>query len=357
MSVEEKTSVIKDKINLCLDFLKYSTELLSSDNTLFDDLYGLKNRLNRSEIENNLYIQDDILNRFDKILNKIEKIDANFSRNPDGTFDTQFIDNSQQDIFNNLFDELYSMVSSVHKVIDSFLNIVDQKKENEKIRSEYKKSSDENIILKSENKLLLNTVSNKKVTDLYAGVESECKKYFRRYRFLFLFSIFMTLLLAIAFDPLKGVSANFVDMINAFFRFDHKSEITEGEKLVFNFNILKFILFKISIVLVGVTLTTYFLKLSVYYQGKFEQAKQTRLELEAFPDYISLVSKETAEELRKDLALKYFGKELDKSYNEKIGNLIQDQVSSSVDLVKATAEIIKSANPASKNSESEKKVS
>lgn len=355
MSVEEKTSVIKDKINLCLDFLKYSLEFLNNESALSNDLYGLKNRLNRNEIENNLYIQDDISNRFDKILIEIEKIETDFQRHPEGHFIFEFMDNSQQDRFYKVFEELESLVSNVHKVIDSYLNIVTQKKENEKIRSEHKKASDENITLKGENKLLLNTVSNKKVTDLYAGVEADCKRYFRRYRFLFLFSIFMTLFFAIAFDPLKGVSANFVDMINAFFRFDHKSDITKGDKLVFNLNILKFIFFKISIVLVGITLTTYFLKLSVYYQGKFEQAKQTRLELEAFPDYISLVSKETAEELRKELALKYFGKELDKSYNEKIGNLIQDQVSSSVDLVKATAEIIKSINPAIKNADSEKK--
>ncbi|CAM4229780.1 hypothetical protein [Acinetobacter pragensis] len=356
MSSDENISVINDKINTCIDFLNNCAEFFNNDSTLLNMVYTLKNNINNHELKSNLFLQDYLIIKLDEIIIEIDSIESeDFDRHHDNKFSTEFYSSNDYDRFNKFFDNFRLFVDRNNKRLESYYSMVLQKKENDRIRNDNINLLNDNKKLKEENIVLSNTVSNKKVTDLYDDVEAENKKYFRLYRFLFLASIFMTLFFAISYDPLKSLYMNYLEITNTFFKVNSPVNLANGQALNFNDKVLKYILFKISIIVVGITLTTYFLKLSIYYQNKYEQAKQTKLELEAFPDYISLVTKETAEELRKELALKYFGKELDRTYNEKIGNLVQEQMSSSIDLVKATAEIIKSANPVSKSSNSEKK--
>lgn len=356
MNSDEKIGVINEKINTCIDFLNNCSEVFNNDSTLLNIVYTLKNNINNQELKSNIFLQDYLVSKLDEVIVDIDSIESeDFHRHPDNKFSSEYYSSNDYDRFNNFSDNLRSFVVLSNKRLESFYSMVVQKKENDKIRNDNVDLINDNNKLKEENAVLSNSVSNKKVTELYTNVEIENKKYFRLYRFLFLASIFMTLFFALSYDPLKSLYMNYLEITNNFFKVNPPISMDSGKELIFNDKVLKFILFKISIIVVGITLTTYFLKLSIYYQNKYEQAKQTKLELEAFPDYILLVSKETAEELRKELALKYFGKELDRTYNEKIGNLVQEQMSTNIDLVKATAEIIKSANPVSKNSDSEKK--
>lgn len=355
MSADTNIKNIKNEVNYCLDFLNNSSDFLSNGEGLFEIVHEFKDKIDNSHLKKNSFLQKFCLSSLREISLEIKAIyEGNYDRYMDGKFSSENSNNDIIDDFVKIYNKLADFVNKANRLLESFYDICNQKKENENIRSQNESLTSENNELKEDKENLLNIVSNKKVTELYAEVEKENKKYYMLNRFLFFVSIFMTLFFAISYDPLKSLYMNYLDISNNFFKEEVPISIVSGKALVFNSSVLKFVLFKISIIVVGITLTTYFLKLSVYYQNKYEQAKQTKLELLAFPDYISLVSKETAEELRKELALKYFGKELDKSHNEKIGNLVQEQMSSSIELVKATAEIIKSVNPVTKNSDSEK---
>lgn len=101
--------------------------------------------------------------------------------------------------------------------------------------------------------------------------------------------------------------------------------------------------FKGSLVLTSITLITYFLKQSVKYQKFADQCKQTKLELEAFPSYVANLSQEDPliTDLRKELAMKYFGRDVDNKSNDETSNILQDQMKNTTEMVKAAMELIK----------------
>lgn len=98
---------------------------------------------------------------------------------------------------------------------------------------------------------------------------------------------------------------------------------------------------KISFILVAITLVSYFIKQSSHYQKMADQANQTRLEIQAFPSFIGGVSQEDEVSLRKELALKYFGREIDSTAHKDMSNLITDQMKSTTEMVKAVTDVIK----------------
>lgn len=105
---------------------------------------------------------------------------------------------------------------------------------------------------------------------------------------------------------------------------------------------LNFWMPKITLSLIGITLVTYFLKQSSHYQKLADQSYQTQVELQALPSFISNISNhESAELIRKELALKYFGKEIDGAPHKDLSNLITDQMKSTTELVKATTSMLK----------------
>ncbi len=192
-----------------------------------------------------------------------------------------------------------------------------------------------------------NAAKNKSAIILYEETNKDFLKLEEKYRNYFMISIFITLLIAIGYNPLFtisenvlkllcGISLNYLEVCTIFPKFD---------LYPFNSNSLIFIFFKLAVLTVGITLTTYFLRLSSFYQLKQEQAKQTKLELEAFPDYVSGMDETIANNLRQELALKYFGKEIDKTLIDKNGDLLQEQVKAGTELIKASTEMVKSVKP------------
>lgn len=101
--------------------------------------------------------------------------------------------------------------------------------------------------------------------------------------------------------------------------------------------------FKGTLVLTSVTLITYFLKQSVKYQKIADQCRQTKMELEAFPSFVASFATEDPKiiEIRRELALKYFGRELDSTTKDDTGGIIAEQMRSTTEMVKATTEAIK----------------
>ena len=87
---------------------------------------------------------------------------------------------------------------------------------------------------------------------------------------------------------------------------------------------------------------SHFLKQSSHYQKLADQSYQTQVELQALPSFIANISSiESAELIRKELALKYFGKDVDGAPHKDMSNLINDQMKSTTELVKATTNIVK----------------
>jgi hypothetical protein len=101
--------------------------------------------------------------------------------------------------------------------------------------------------------------------------------------------------------------------------------------------------FKGTLILTSVTLITYFLKQSVKYQKIADQCRQTKMELEAFPSFVASFTTEDPQiiEIRKELALKYFGRELDNKTNDETSNILQDQMKNTTEMVKAAMEVLK----------------
>lgn len=99
---------------------------------------------------------------------------------------------------------------------------------------------------------------------------------------------------------------------------------------------------KIAIIALGITLITYFLKQSLHYQRLADQNYQTQVELQAYPSFMESIPTEEAASVRKELALKYFGREIDGATHKDMSNLISDQMKSTTDMVKAATEAIKS---------------
>ncbi|WP_426456012.1 hypothetical protein ACPF64_08700 [Acinetobacter sp. KB005] len=108
--------------------------------------------------------------------------------------------------------------------------------------------------------------------------------------------------------------------------------------------IYMFIVIKILTISLTITLCSIFLRRASHAKKLKDQAYQTHVEITAFPIHVRSLEKADKDELIKELALKYFGKELDQTQNDKIGNLMKDQLTAGNELIKASAEIVKNVN-------------
>lgn len=162
-----------------------------------------------------------------------------------------------------------------------------------------------------------------KETDaIYLGLSQKYKwEYFRNNGYFFITLIIF-----------GGVSWNF----NASLK-----EISNFEKS----SLIAFIALKILFISIAITLITLFLRRSSHAKKLQDQAYQTHVEISAFPIHIRSLKDEDKDELVKELALKYFGKKLDQSQNDKIGDLLQDHIRAGTDFVRASAEMVKSVKP------------
>ncbi|MFV5507791.1 hypothetical protein [Acinetobacter sp. 197] len=114
-----------------------------------------------------------------------------------------------------------------------------------------------------------------------------------------------------------------------------------------------FLTLKIMVFIFFGILVTYYLKLASHYRRLADQAEQTHLELLAFPQYVASLDPQKTNEIKEQLALKYFGKELDSTGYQKMGDAVQEQLKTSVELVKAVS-VINSHNKISDNIEDKK---
>lgn len=163
-------------------------------------------------------------------------------------------------------------------------------------------------------KVLKNILKNLKTEDYYS---SESKRY-KKIHF-----VYMGLFLATLIGAL-GISAYSI-----------------CAKPIYFLDTFDYWFLKISFILVVITLVSYFIKQSSHHQSLADQANQTRLEIQAFPTFVTGIEKADEVAIRKELALKYFGREVDKTAHKDMSNLVSDQMKNTTEMVKAVTEVIK----------------
>lgn len=214
--------------------------------------------------------------------------------------------------------------------------------------NKYINDSKKNQELEYELSAYRNAEKNQKAQNIYNEANKRHGDKETIYRRWFVGVLIVSVLITLGYDPNFTILANLANLWNsitstvpAYNQIAYFDSLKTPVTVLHDYSFLKFIFFKIATLFVGITLSTYFLKLSNYYRSLKDQAHQTKLELEAFPDYVAGLDHEVTNRLREELALKYFGQELDRSVNDKLGNLVQDQISAGTELVKASAELIK----------------
>lgn len=120
-------------------------------------------------------------------------------------------------------------------------------------------------------------------------------------------------------------------------------------------DIVDYVLYKVLTISIVVTTGTIFLRKASHLRKLHDQAHQTSMELQALPLYLRNVKSEDHSEIYKNLAEKYFGKEIDQTQNDKIGDLMAEQIRISTEMVKASAEMVKSVKPSGVSESSEPK--
>lgn len=333
---------IDDKFSIILGVF-YNSDLLFNDTSWFD------------QVEEEIKILD---NFFYSYLNLL--LDLKNSKKKLFSF---LKDSNPQNLFINFeqikkeLDKIYSLVLESENSnilnLDSDSNsalIKTLKRQKNNLDKELNDKNNKIIELEKYINSLDDIDKNKPAAALYSEINHDLLVLERKYRLFFIISILLTLVIAIGYKPGIGLADNFIlgirslvpsslllylpDFMNniVYDQIDFKS---------LNITFIQFILFKIAILVVGLTLTTYFLRLSNFYQLRQEQAKQTKLELEAYPEYVSGLDKNVANKIREELALKYFGQELDKTSSEKMGSIIQEQLSVGTELIRASTELVR----------------
>ena len=168
---------------------------------------------------------------------------------------------------------------------------------------------------------LRNLADNAKTEDIYNSAVIKYRKAENNYRYLFLGTLIIVILVS-----LKLWDTDYINNII--------NQPSYAKSAIF-WSV------KITTLIASITLITYFLKQSAHYQRLADQNYQTQLELQAYPTFMESIPTDEAASVRKELALKYFGREIDGTAHKDMSNLISDQMKSTTEMVKATTEAIK----------------
>lgn len=172
-------------------------------------------------------------------------------------------------------------------------------------------------------------LESKPTEDIYSNA---AKKYIKTARF---YDVLLLVTLGIFYYITSNFFENF-QMISIFQAI--KKSSSEAQTLA-----IFFFITKLTIVSIVITLATIFIRRSSHFRKLHDQANQTSLELNALPNYLRQVDSEHHSEIYKEMIPKFFGKELDQSQNDKVGDLVKDQLAAGTELIKASAEMVKNA--------------
>ncbi|WP_336034126.1 hypothetical protein [Acinetobacter bereziniae] len=262
-----------------------------------------------SLIDNKLVETTVLLDQYFKIYTELDLIIKNRMN------DNKSIDKIQENKLSDKLNEFEINLQSIGTILKSFSTLKDNY---DKVVHGFI----DNAAVQTEAELnsfrkLRNIADNAKTENIYDKAVERYRKLEVDYRTMFYLSIGITLLFSILVFSLKK------QLVPIFF------------------TNIEFWAIKLSLLAVGVTLITYFLKQSTHYQRLADQNYQTQIELQAYPSFMESIPTDEAASVRKELALKYFGREIDGSVHKDMGNLIVDQMKSTTEMVKATTDAIK----------------
>ncbi len=302
-----------------------NTNYMNVFSKMYNEFEELYNKGLFQETENKIQA-DDILNRLDDIVDKLGYV---------------VIKVDDFNIFDALYKELNKMfvnleqekkgvdvyyLSKINKSLYAMQNFISMKRDvdiSEKISDILGELRTEIFDVKSkieeeaeDFRRKRNIADNAKTENIYDQAVIKYRGLEEKYRVIFYWAIALTVGLSLFMFLIKNP---LVDRI--------------GE--------VEFWVIKVSILAVGITLITYFLKQSAHYQRLADQNYQTQVELQAYPSFMESIPTNEAASVRKELALKYFGREIDGAAHKDMSNLISDQMKSTTEMVKAATDVLK----------------
>ena len=102
-----------------------------------------------------------------------------------------------------------------------------------------------------------------------------------------------------------------------------------------------YIFLKVLLLSIVITLSTYFLRRSVHLRKQSDELGRMSFEMDALPSFMSSLSSDKSEKVITELIPKYFARQIDQTQNDRIGDLMKDQLTSGTELIKASAELVK----------------
>ncbi|MBF6953915.1 hypothetical protein [Acinetobacter baumannii] len=304
---EKEKEIILNKLET-VEVLVTNEELVSNTNNFFNLLVSHVN-----------YLNDD-LNELYKLRDKAPVSYINVNKNNNSgvpyisSFKTRFpIEQKQQALLTRVkfsIESLLDVAKQFNKLYEAVNKILPPYLQNLMTRV-----NDELISFRR----LRNIADNARTENIYDNAVTKYRDLEENYRSYFYWGLGIILCLSVALLTLKQVLVPYL------------------------FSTIEFWAVKVSLLLVGITLISYFLKQSAHYQRLADQNYQTQVELQAYPSFMESIPTEEAASVRKELALKYFGREIDGAAHKDISNLVSDQMKSTTEMVKATTEAIKNA--------------
>lgn len=328
LDYNERYSELK---KIVLETLLIFEGALNGHNKIFDDqensdvtkelIYEIKEIINTKMVDSSNYALLSLVD--EKLMEATKLIDEYFNiytdeqvRLDSNDLDIIFNNENERTNLSNKFSEFEGNLQAVKSILTSFSILKDNY--DKVVHGFIHRATAQTEAELSSFRKLRNIADNAKTETIYDKAVDKYRRLEVDYRNLFYLSIGITLIFSILVFALKS------QLVPSFF------------------SNVEFWAIKLSLLAVGITLITYFLKQSTHYQRLADQNYQTQIELQAYPSFMESIPTDEAASVRKELALKYFGREIDSTAHKDMSNLISDQMKSTTEMVKATTEAIKS---------------
>lgn len=327
LDYNERYSELK---KIVLETLLIFEGALNGHNKIFNDqensdvtkelIYEIKEIINTKMVDSSNYALLSLID--EKLMEATKLIDEYFNiytdeqvRLDSNDLDIIFNNENERTNLSNKFSEFEGNLQAVKSILTSFSILKDNY--DKVVHGFIHRATAQTEAELSSFRKLRNIADNAKTETIYDKAVDRYRRLEVDYRNLFYLSIGITLIFSILVFALKS-------------------------QLVPNFfSNVEFWAIKLSLLAVGITLITYFLKQSTHYQRLADQNYQTQIELQAYPSFMESIPTDEAASVRKELALKYFGREIDSTAHKDMGNLVIDQMKSTTEMIKATTDAIK----------------
>ncbi|EMF0908257.1 MULTISPECIES: hypothetical protein [Acinetobacter calcoaceticus/baumannii complex] len=284
---------------------------------LIEDIRNIINKINGLQIASDL--KDKVRTGLNNIISSLNSIFLHYD-------EMGFLENFKRDVADMsallLAEPTANTVQKINSKIEEINSFIDNYSEIKRSFKELSVNALSPIINEVNTELLnfrrlRNIADNARTENIYDNAVNKYRGLEESYRTYFYWGLGVLLCLSVGLLTLKQ------------------------ELVPYLFSTIEFWAVKVSLLLVGITLISYFLKQSAHYQRLADQNYQTQVELQAYPSFMESIPTEEAASVRKELALKYFGREVDGAAHKDMGNLVSDQMKSTTEMVKATTEAIK----------------